>query len=213
MKKRVNKKPGRKRFSQVKSKKENGINGLYKQSWNYLKETRRYIFFSVFIFLIFALIGFFVPAPLEVQEKLYEFLEQLAKETEGMNALQLTSYIFWNNLRSSFFGMILGVGLGIFPFITASLNGYVVGFVSELVASESSIFELWRLLPHGIFELPAVFISLGLGTRLGMFVFNEKKFESLKYYLKNSLLVFLLIIIPLLIIAAIIEGFLIALSG
>jgi len=32
---------------------------------------------------------------------------------------------------------------------------------------------LWRLVPHGIFELPAVFISLGLGIKLGTFIFRE----------------------------------------
>ncbi|PIN91052.1 hypothetical protein COU57_02210 [Candidatus Pacearchaeota archaeon CG10_big_fil_rev_8_21_14_0_10_32_14] len=213
MKKRVaNKKLVRKgSSSRSLPKNEKGILGLYKQSWRYLVESRRFILYSVIIFIIFILIGFFVPVPKEVETKLLEFLKELAKETEGMNALQLTAYIFWNNLKSSFFGMIFGVGLGIFPLITAGVNGYVVGYVSMIVSEKSSILELWRLLPHGIFELPAVFISLGLGLRMGMFIFNEHKIESLLYYLKNSLIVFFLIVLPLLIIAAIIEGLLISL--
>ena len=35
--------------------------------------------------------------------------------------------------------------------------------------------DLFRLLPHGIFELPAIFISLGLGLRFGMFIFQKEK--------------------------------------
>ena len=69
--------------------------------------------------------------------------------------------------------------------------------------------SLWKILPHGIFELPAVFIALGIGIKLGMFIFQKKKLESLKNYSINSLRVFLLIILPLLVIAGIIEGTLI----
>ena len=188
MKKRVNKKLERKIYiSKQERKKQRGILGLYKESWRYLVESRKFILFSVVIFLIFSLIGFFVPAPTEVEKLLYDFLEELAKETEGMNSLQLMAYIFWNNLKSSFFGMILGVGVGIFPFITASLNGYVVGFVSSVVARESSIFELWRLLPHGIFELPAIFISLGLGLGIGY-----GYYKNIRDFLKKRNLLYVL---------------------
>ena len=42
---------------------------------------------------------------------------------------------------------------------------------------------------------------------------KKKKFESFSYYLFNNIRIFLLIILPLLIIAALIEGFLIAFFG
>jgi len=46
--------------------------------------------------------------------------------------------------------------------------------------------SLWRLLPHGIFELPAVFISLGMGLKIGMFIFQKKKLELVeKCFLMN----------------------------
>jgi len=67
---------------------------------------------------------------------------------------------------------------------------------------------LWKLFPHGIFELPAVFISLALGMKLGTFIFQKKKMNSFKDYLWNSFRIFIFVVIPLLVIAAFIEGYL-----
>ena len=57
--------------------------------------------------------------------------------------------------------------------------------------------------------MPAVFISLGLGLKLGMFIFSKKPGLELRKRFFESLNVFLFIVVPLLIIAAIIEGILI----
>ena len=69
--------------------------------------------------------------------------------------------------------------------------------------------SLLKLLPHGIFELPAIFIALGIGLKLGTFPFQKEPEKSLKRFLGNSIRVFLLIVLPLLLIAGIIEGLLI----
>ncbi|MEI6731787.1 MAG: stage II sporulation protein M, partial [archaeon] len=69
--------------------------------------------------------------------------------------------------------------------------------------------SFWKIVPHGIFELPAIFVSLGLGIKLGAFVFGpERKKEFVRRALA-SLKVFVYVVLPLLIIAAIIEGMLI----
>jgi len=57
--------------------------------------------------------------------------------------------------------------------------------------------------------LPAIFLSFGLGIKLGTFILQKKKIESFKDYFLNSLRVFFFVILPLLIVAAIIEGVLI----
>ena len=58
--------------------------------------------------------------------------------------------------------------------------------------------------------VPMIELSFGLGIRLGFGVFSKEKFKERFYHSFN---VFLMIIIPLLIIAAIIEGLLIAFMG
>tara|TARA_Y100000034_G_C6716675_1_gene316852 strand:- start:368 stop:697 length:330 start_codon:yes stop_codon:yes gene_type:complete len=105
--------------------------------------------------------------------------------------------------------MALGIFLGIFSFLILIVNGYVLGFVASKSVAVEGILVLWRLLPHGIFEIPAVMISAGLGLKLGAYLFVKHKKGDFKQWLLNSLRVFLFIVVPLLIIAAIIEGILI----
>ena len=196
----------------MKSKKFN-LKKEFNKSLNYIKESKNFIYIVIAIFFFFAFVGFFIPTPDSISEQLLKFIQELMEKTAGMNQWELIQYIFLNNLQSSFFGLVLGVFFGIFPIITTIVNGYILGFVSIKVVSVEGIFVLWRLFPHGIFELPAVFISLGLGLKFGSFIFQKKKFDSLKDYFVNSLRVFFFIVFPLLVIAAIIEGSLIALFG
>ena len=221
-------------------KKRNFLKDNYIQSWDYIKESKNFIYVIMAIFFVFALIGFFtpallvakilkfvhVPAPLTEQilsfiqefsektaEQILKFIQELLDKTKGMGQFELTKFILFNNLQSSFFGMIFGVLLGVFPLIAAIANGYLLGFVASITVGISGVSVLFRLLPHGIFELPAIFISLGLGLKFGMFVFQKNKAESFKNYLWNSLRIFLFIVVPLLVIAGIIEGSLIFLFG
>ncbi len=194
-------------------KKDFNLKEEYKQSWNYLKESKNFIYIIIAVFFVFVLIGFFVPAPDSLVEQILRFIEELIEQTKGMSRGGLIKFIFLNNLQSSFYGMMLGILLGIFPILAAIANGYLLGFVSSMSVENGGFLVLWRLLPHGIFELPAIFISLGLGLKFGTFIFQKRKLEIFKEYFFNSLRVFFLIILPLLIIAGIIEGSLIFLVG
>ena len=102
---------------------------------------------------------------------------------------------------------------GIFPFFIAIYNGYVLGYVLKLVVGKIGFLEIWKLFPHGIFELPAVFISLGLGIKLGASLFAKNSDKEFLRRLKNSARVFFFIVLPLLVIAAVIEGSLIKILG
>jgi len=184
----------------------------YKASLKYLKECKNFIWVSVGIFVLFCLVGFFVPLPEQFSEMILNFLKELIEKTQGMSQGELISFIFFNNLKSSFLAWVLGIGLGIFPVFVAILNGFVLGFVMKLSVSVSGFGSLWRIFPHGIFELPAIFISLGMGLRLGCFIFEKKKKNSFKEHFYNGLRVFVFVVLPLLIVAGIIEGTLIALG-
>lgn len=181
----------------------------YSTCFNYLKESKNFIYVAIGIFFVFVLLGFFISPSELIRNRIIEFLKELFEETKGMSVLQLIRFIIWNNVRSSFFGIISGIVLGIFPVINAVVNGYLLGFVSSASVQQDGVLSLWRLFPHGIFEFPAVFISIGLGIKLGSFIFQKKKIESLKIYLVNSAKVFIMVIVPLLLIAGIIEGILI----
>lgn len=192
-----------------KSSMKNFFKENYRESWSYIKESRNYIYSIIAVFFIFILIGFFLPAPDSIVQEILKFIEELLEKTQNMSQSELAKFIFFNNVQSSFFGMIFGVLFGIFPLISAIVNGYLLGFVASLSVEYGGFLSLWRLFPHGIFEMPSVFISLGLGLKFGTFIFQKNKAESFRKYLWNSLRVFLFVVIPLLTIAAIIEGILI----
>ncbi len=174
------------------------------ESIEYVRNSFGYIYFIIIIFFLSFLAGFIFPSNFSFLDK---FLKDLIDKTVDLNWIELFLFIFQNNLQSAFFGLFLGIAFGIFPLINTLTNGVVLGYVSSKVASEVSIIELWRLLPHGIFELPAIFIALGLGLRLGLSVFQRK--EGIKYTLYKSANSFLFVVLPLLLIAAFIESLLI----
>jgi stage II sporulation protein M len=185
------------------------VGSLYRQAWLYLLESKNAIGLVVALFACSIFIGFAFSSYFTYFD---EVLRDIFDETEGLSAFALIVYIFANNFQSSLSGMLFGVVLGLFPLAATILNGTLLGYVLHLSWSVSGIQEFWRLLPHGVFELPAVFISLGLGIRLGMFVFEKQRLQALAYRLHRGLLVFILIVVPLLIVAAIIEGILIAIE-
>ncbi len=158
----------------IKKKEEFNFFGEYKKSWAYVKESKNFIYSAILIFFLSALLGFFFPVPEKIIEILLEMIKELLEQTEGLSTTQLISFIFWNNLGTSFYAFFLGIFLGFIPVLIALVNGYLVGFVAVMAVDADSILSLWRLLPHGIFELPAVFISLGMGIKLGGFFFSAK---------------------------------------
>jgi stage II sporulation protein M len=195
-----------------KSKNRFSIVEEYRKCWKYLKESRKFILVIIGFFCLAIFLGFTITLPQEFYDKIMAYIKDLLQQTEGLSHYDLIQFIFFNNIKSTFFGILFGVILGIFPLISAIANGYILGFVSFLSVNKAGISSLWRIFPHGIFELPAIFISLGLGLKLGTFIFQKKKVETFRNYFINSLRVFLLIIVPLLLVAAIIEGTLIILT-
>lgn len=180
---------------------------IYSECFSFIKESRNYIYFATFLFLAFALVGFFITPSPEIELKLIETLQGISSKFEGLNLFQATWEIFANNLTASFFVILGGFVLGITSFIMISFNGYILGYVAEKVVAQEGLLILWRLLPHGIFELPAVLISVGLGLRIGTSLFSGKG-KTLQLFNK-SMKVFIWVVWVLLFVAAIIEGLLV----
>ena len=172
----------------------------------YIKESKESIYLVIGIFIFGIILSFFWAGKFSF---LNEIIKNILLKTQGLSGFQLIFFILQNNLQSAFFGLFLGFFFGIFSILNAFLNGIVIGYVFFKVWSVSGAADFWRILPHGIFELPAIFISLGLGVKLGASLFVKNKKAEFKKRFYNSANAFLMIVLPLLIIAAIIEGALI----
>ena len=181
----------------------------YKISFSYIKESKNFIYFAILVFFAFVILGFLIQLPPNLNSQILDYFHRLVEETQGFGWIDLITFIFSNNLLSGFMGLFFGVILGIFPFFSSAANGFMVGFAASLSVSKEGIFSLWRLFPHGIFELPAIFISFGLGLKLSTFLGYKEKWKTLRKFIEKSVSVYIFVIIPLLVVAAIIEGTLI----
>lgn len=192
-----------------KNYKRNGKEGFkaqFREALRYLKESKGYIYAISLVFLAGILAGFIFYGQFSFLE---EILKELMLKIRGLGLWETIGFILQNNAQSAFLGLFLGILLGIFPVINTISNGIILGYVMKGVFISGGISEFWKILPHGVFELPAIIISLALGLKLGMFVFSKKRKEELLERLKNSFFIFIFIVLPLLIVAAIVEGILI----
>jgi stage II sporulation protein M len=168
--------------------------------------TKNYFLFSCLLFIVSASLGFIFHEIFK--ESLLQFIKELYARAENYRGISLIGYILFNNLAVAISCLVFGLFFGLFPIFIASFNGYILGFISRIVMDETRAINLLGLIPHGIFELPALIISLGLGIKMGFSIFEKER--SFKKDIIECLRVFFLLAIPLFVIAAFIEGLLIS---
>jgi len=176
----------------------------YKTYFKYIRKNRKFIYSILILYFASAFLGYLFPSLF--QTYINDLIKNILGITKDMNIIQMFVFIFQNNLKTAFIGMLLGIGFGIFPLLLTFFNGYVLGYVSKLAINKEGGFVLWKLLPHGIFELIAVFLSFAFGLKLGyvLLTSRKKKKEFIKEF-SIILEIFVYVIIPLLLIAALIE--------
>ena len=82
--------------------------------------------------------------------------------------LQGTVTLFWHNFRAAMGMAVMGVALGVYPLLGIVLNGVIVGVVMAFSLLEGQILVFFAgVLPHGVFEIPALIITAGVGLHLG----------------------------------------------
>ena len=189
--------------------KKNFFKTNYLKCWKFLKECRWHIVFALATFALLFVIGFIFP--IFFREEIFNFIAEITAMIKGKTILELIGIIFFNNLKASFFAIVLGIGFGIFPLMIGIINGYLLGFVAREAVARGGISVMWQLFPHGIFELPAILFSIGIGLKIGLDLF--RKDNKLNYNFKEGLRFFAFVIFPLLLIAGIIEGILIGILG
>lgn len=208
MKKRVlkNKKIEKKEVSSKKNTLKVKKN-LFLESVNFVLSSKKFIFFSAFLFFLFFILGFIILPPEGLLEQFKKIIEEMQLLFLGASFFKMFVIIFLNNLRAGFLSLFSGIFFGIFPLFFILSNGYFGGFVSSRAVVSAGWGSLFNLVPHGILELPAIFICTGLGFKLGLFIFNKN--ETFLEIFWRSIKAFFFIVIPLLFIAAIVESSLI----
>ena len=185
----------------------------YKKSFEYFYEIRWHIVFALGLFSLSYLVGFVFPY--FYRAEIFAMLGELVGQIEGKGSLELAGFIFLNNMKVSLLAILLGIGIALFPIIATVTNGYLIGFVSREAAVAEGLVVLWRLFPHGIFEIPAVLFSIGIGIKIGSDMITRKGdfMSRLKRNYREGLRLYVFFIFPLLLLAGIIEGLLIFFIG
>jgi uncharacterized membrane protein SpoIIM required for sporulation len=123
---------------------------------------------------------------------------------------QASSSIMTNNLSVSFVTFALGITAGIGTVFELLFNGLMIGVIGVACATHGMSVPLWSFVaPHGVLELPAIFIAGGAGLRLAralLFPGVLSRRDSLS--VGGTEAVRLLVgVIPMLIVAGTIEAF------
>ena len=105
--------------------------------------------------------------------------------------------------------LISGVLVGIIPIFAIGANGFVLGVVYRQAAEAMGYSEAaLKVLPHGVFELPALLIAASYGLWIGVMLVRRirgKESTLFRSNIAHAFRQYLAVVFPLLIVAAGIE--------
>jgi stage II sporulation protein M len=143
----------------------------FKALFKHFREMKHYFIVSVLVFGIGLLLGaayadqFSAFLKNEVQgiQKLSNFLSE-----KNNQQLWFFVVIFLNNTTKAIMFIFLGLLFGVLPLFMLIANGMILGYVLTAQSQESTwMLVLKGIVPHGIFEIPAILLACAYGIKLG----------------------------------------------
>ncbi len=177
----------------------------------YLHRIGKYIRMSLILFAAAVFFGFW--AAQNYPEEIGSYLEEMQSffaSMESPTSWGIFINILGNNVEAMLTVVLLGIFAGLFSFTFLLANGFVVGVFLYLydVQGLLPVFVM-GILPHGIFEIPAMLFSAAIGLRIGATAVKKlfRKKESLTRELAEGIKFTVLCTIPVLALAAFIEAY------
>lgn len=134
------------------------------------REFLRYFGISLLVFII-GCIGGYLSAqadPAFGESLVTLFKEMITNDIMSDDPPLLALQLFLNNLETCVLLFISGAIVGIVTLLILSFNGIIIGGILQVVRGKTDLLVmLASILPHGVFELPAVLVSSTLGLMLG----------------------------------------------
>ena len=175
------------------------------------EEYGRYVGMTAIAFLVLVVLAYiagrlFPDIPVTVIGAFNEVVADsgIVQEDGSFDVLAL----FGNNLRA----MVLSILYGFIPFLylpalSMGVNAAIIGMLAAMI---DGLLLAAGILPHGIFELPALFLSLAAGLclcrNINVYIRKNEK-GIMKPLLLNILRVVVLLVVPLLVLAAVAETY------
>jgi uncharacterized membrane protein SpoIIM required for sporulation len=182
---------------------QNVVKKLWADSRNIIVEARYCILIATFLYCGSFLLSWSYP---ENFSFLDEALKELVAQFLNKSAISFIARLFIQNLIASYLTMCVVVLFGFLPATVAVFNGFMLGFVIASAPSVSALKILSLLVPHGIFEWPAMMIAWGIGIWRGFGYRYSTSPTTYKERWIEANKVFVTVVVPLLFIAAFVEG-------
>ncbi len=172
---------------------------------------KRWIFVAIGLFGVGIALG--LTTPVSTIELFSEDLAAIRELAAILEPFKVTTavFIFLKNVSALLISFMFSPILCLVPIIALTVNGWLISFISVAVVQEESLgLLLAGLLPHGIFELPALIMgeaaALSSGALIIVALVSKEKKDLLLPGLKQNLR-YLLVACTLLLPAAIIETY------
>jgi uncharacterized membrane protein SpoIIM required for sporulation len=196
-----------------------GIITFFTQSWpRIFRQNVVYCLTALAVFIAGAMMGSLVTLrdpnfKLSILgPRMVETIERREMWTHSIVAIKpiASSAIMTNNISVSFMTFAMGITGGIGTLYMLFFNGLLLGVISVACWTAGISMKFWSFVaPHGVLELPAIFIAAGAGLKIARgFLFPgvlPRKESLVRAGREGTILV--LGAIPLLVIAGVIEAF------
>uniref|UniRef100_B8HW59 Stage II sporulation protein M n=1 Tax=Cyanothece sp. (strain PCC 7425 / ATCC 29141) TaxID=395961 RepID=B8HW59_CYAP4 len=184
-----------------------------------VRQTWLYTALATAIFLLGGLIAWWYAwrdpdfLPLVVPSRILNLVQKEGKlwmgSIVGIEPLA-SSWIMTNNIAVSFATLAGGMMAGLGTLFILWNNGIHIGAIATLVGQHDLAYPFWAfVLPHGALELPAIFLAGGAGLLLGQALLFPGRYRRMVALTQNGAQAIYLMfgVVPLLVIAGVIEGF------
>jgi len=198
------------------------IKSEYALMFKFLKSIRKQLLILALLFVVIAVIAYYVmdnmyrTQPEVIDEHIGDLVEMLnTKEIIDEVGKMDTVKLFFGN----FYAAMAAVSYGMIPFLflpalSLLTNASVIGVITAIFKAKEIggvIDTLVGILPHGIFEIPALLLCVAFGLNLSLLGTRILRRKASKYDLyefsAETARALVLAVVPLLIAAAVVESY------
>jgi len=178
----------------------------YTVAFDVIRQSYIYIFIAALVFLIGIYLGTKNPTEnyRNIVHSSLEWRTKLQSLGEDGSIGMLALLIFLSNSLLAARAIWFSFVIGIYPVADALLSGKLIGsyFYAFTNSGISPIHALVKIAPHGMLEIPALLVSSGVG----MWCFQGLLKSEFRNRLSRANRVLILLVLPAIAIAAIIEA-------
>ena len=166
-----------------------------------------YLLILTLIFAVSFLAG--ILAPSSIRQQMTEVFQAVVGNYRGLAGGMLYFNILVQNVMATIFVLISGVFVGIIPTFAISSNAFGLGVLYRQAAEVAGYSKAaLKVLPYGVFEIPALLIAASYGLWLGVTAVRRmrgKESTLLRVNIEHAFRRYFAVVFPLLIVAAAIE--------